>query len=149
MKEVLIGIFLCILGFFCLWAALKMLKLKRKLRGWKKIKATVLSKTVEERKILSGTDLNNFRISVEYQYEVDGKFYTNNIFYAEEIENAEVSMLKRMAQKKIDTLQQEIIVFYNPNNPQESYTIHKNLLFAYLLLLFGAIMILSVVIILL
>lgn len=121
MENILTAIFLIVLGGVSILMWIKLIQLKSRLSSWKSTKGKVLNKSVGERKILPGTDLDNFRVYLEYEYEVENQKIIGNHLSAIELLGGEKAMLKKMAVKRLQKIPENVVVWYNPEKPKESY----------------------------
>lgn len=121
MEHYIISIFLIIIGSVATLMGIKLFRFRIKLSNWINTKARVLHKKVDEREILPGTELANFRTFITYEYKVDGDKHIGNRYNAIELLGGESASLKKMALKEVQKLPDEITVYYNPENPNEAF----------------------------
>jgi hypothetical protein len=121
-QSVIIGIFLLLIGAVAVYMGHKLLALRKLVRSFLPVKGILIKKWVAEKKLASATEPSNTHcVNVNYQFEVDGVSYQGDNFYAEEILSGERSMSPKQAQNKIDLIPEQVTVYYNPANPEESY----------------------------
>ena len=142
MENIISGIFSILIGFGCLWLGRKMNKWTKRIKGWKQVQAKLISKKIGERKILQGTELNNYRIYIEYEFTVDGKTYHGNILNMIELEGGEQSMLMTTAERNIKKITDPISVYYDPQNPERSLAHKGSRALWFALIIVGILMIL-------
>jgi hypothetical protein len=136
-QSVIIGIFLLLIGAVAVYMGHKLLALRKLVRSFLPVKGKLIKKWVAEKTLASATEPGNTHcVNVNYQFEVNGESYQGDNFYAEEILSGERSMSPKQAQKKIDLIPEQLTVYYNPINPEQSY-IYKSGSMAILVLVLG------------
>jgi hypothetical protein len=141
----LVPVCLLIIGGFAVYSGVKTLKHRKRVYHWPMVSTgKIISKTIGKRKLSGGGGTGaNYRIDVEYEILVFGKIYTGHHYYAIELIGGERAMTYKMAEKMINNLQDPISVFYNPENPSESYMIKDHPWFMYFSLIVGILMLLA------
>jgi hypothetical protein len=142
MESIAASLVFALIGVFAIITGIKQNKLKKKYSGWAITKAFVKSKEVGLKKIASGDDRSNFRVYVSYQYTVNSSEYSGNNLYDLELIGGEISMLEKMAVKKMNKIPDTINIHYNPENPAESFVYGTSKGIGIFLIIFGPIFIL-------
>lgn len=114
------GILLVICGAWFLLHARSSNAKSKAAMNWPKAKAKILSSRVVK---APGAKPTVYRAQVTYQYNVNGKTYSNNKLTL----GGEVNSGRPKAQRRCDQYptHSEQDVFFNPSNPQESFLITK------------------------
>lgn len=142
MKNILIIVFLLLLGITTLYAGIKMRVSKYNLDAWQKTKGTILEKRVDKKQLASGSSRANFRVYVTYEYVVNDKTYQSNIYNAIELSKGEIASLENMAVKEMNELPTEVTVYYNPENAMEAYLYNQSSAFSWVAIVVGVLMML-------
>lgn len=121
MEQYIISIFLIIIGGVATFMGIKLMRFRIRLSNWKETSGKILHKRVDEKEILPGADLDNFRIYLSYEYQVNGNNFIGNRYNAIELLGGETASLKRIANKEIEKLPEEITVYYDPQKPSDSF----------------------------
>lgn len=133
--KIFILVFSCVISFACFWAGNKLVKLWLKVRRWKKTKAEIISKTVEERKQASASRAG-YKVSLIYIYKFNNLEYRGNKTFLVELLKGERGFLKSAAEKFISKLNTQTEVYVNPENPEEAVMFCDGiLLYAFTLLM--------------
>lgn len=111
------GIFLIIIGFISLIFSVKIIRKNSHLKHWPKTIAKITRKEiVHTQKAVKATPAFRYEVEVEYEYKVDGKSYKGDKYSP----NAPISDTKS-CQKMLDKLMTTMDIYYNPDDPEESY----------------------------
>lgn len=143
--NMLVPFFLLIIGVAAVYTGNRTLKHRRRVYSWPMLNTgKIISKTIGKRKLTGGGGTaTNYIIEIEYEFLVEGKKYNGNHYYAIELIGGERAMLYKATEKLINELKDPIPVFYNPENPSESYIIKDHPWFMYFSLVVGILMLLS------
>jgi hypothetical protein len=126
-----------IIGVFLLLTAFKWSSDIRGKRDWSTTKGRVIEKHLE-----GGGRPNRKIPRATYAYEVKGKKYSNDQVFMIEDYNTDV----KAAKEALDELGDEVTVHYNPDDPQQAYLLSNTMIYFYLLLAGGIIMILIAIV---
>ncbi len=117
------------------------MRLYSKAHSWPRATAKIISKNVVPRKVGSSARAA-FTTSVEYVFSVNGINRTGKKVFLVELLKGERGFMKKSAQKFIDKMPDEVQIFYNPDNEEESVVYCDGLLFYIFALVFGFFMLL-------
>ena len=136
------SIFLLIIGIAAMYVGNKTLKHRKRVYSWPLItNGKIISKEIKKAKSGASRGANHV-VSIEYEFLLEGKKYIGNHYYALELIGSERAMTYEYAEKIIAGLNDPVAIFYNPENPFESYMIKDNAWFMYFALIVGIIVIL-------
>jgi len=133
----LAAIFTLIIGLGILFAGIKTYKLGKRIKRWPKTRVNIIS--IETAPAKSGRR-NMKTIKAKYSFNVNGKIYEGNKVNSIELIGAEKGMLQKQAEKEIEAIKNNPGVWYNPENPTESFLVKFKLLFYSLLIPLGFLM---------
>ena len=121
MEKLASGIFSLLLGTLGLWTGIRQLKNRRLLSHWRTTPGKVIERGTYRPKIAS-LSASAFRYSplVRYSFEVNGKEFINDAIHPIRIQLPRHSS-KKWAQKTANSFPSEVLVHYNPEDPNESY----------------------------
>jgi len=88
-------------------------------RQFQSTTARLQSKKVDLKKRSSGGGHSNYRLYVEYTYEVGGIKYTGNTYHQCEWWGGEVAGMERHVNEECNKLPETLTVWYNPQKPEE------------------------------
>ena len=95
-------------------------------KSWPKVKAKITKSDFRSRVVYTDrSSYTKYDLIIEYSYEIDGQKFIN-ISYSntDNIKSGSFSEIKGLAnQYQVD---KEIDIFYNSNNPQESFIIYQD-----------------------
>lgn len=137
MEAIISGIFLILIGIGSIWAGSKMSGWRKITSEWTRTNATLISKHIGEKKILPGTSQSNYRIYVEYEFTVNGKSFVGNTLNLVELQNGEEAMLMKTAERLIQKIGNNLTIYYNPQNPNQSVVYRGGYMFWIFLLMLG------------
>lgn len=112
-------IFSIVVAVVCFWSSIKLILLYLKVNTWNKTNATIVSKKVELHK-KNSTRNSPYGVFVDYKYNYDGKEYINNKVYLVELIKGQTNHTHANATKVINKMENEISIYFNPKDRQES-----------------------------
>ncbi|MBA2611826.1 MAG: DUF3592 domain-containing protein [Bacteroidetes bacterium] len=112
-------IFSIVIAAVCFWSGIKLILLYFKVKAWEKVQALVISKKVELHKKVSSRN-SPYGVRIEYKYNYHGKDYTNNKVYLVELIGGQVNHMESAAAKAINKIENQVVVYVNQKDPQES-----------------------------
>jgi hypothetical protein len=119
MAPVITGIFAILIGLGSVWFSVKFLKLYFKVKGWNRVNARVISKTVSiHEKFL--TTRTPYKLKASYTYILDGKEYTGNKVYLAELLGGQANHMKKDADRRLDQIKGIMPVYVDPKDPKTS-----------------------------
>lgn len=134
-------IFLVVLGILCTWTGIHFYKKLSKIQKWKKIKALILKKESKHSPNKQGATRScQYELGIEYEYFFDDKKYVHDGYSL-----VTSMMTQESAEKKIAKIPTEIVVYVNPENPQEAYYQINSMWFAFVVLGTGISCLLSLI----
>jgi hypothetical protein len=135
--KVFILVFSILIGLAAFWFGIKMIRLYRRVSQWSRIKATVIQKSVVKRKLTSASRAG-FKPSIDYSYTVNSKDYVGQRIFLAEIVKGERGFLYSAAEKFNAKIAAEIIIYFDPMNPEESVMNCDGLVWYVVALIMGA-----------
>ncbi len=141
-----LNIFLLVIGAGLFYTGINTLRLRKRVYSWPAIEGKLISKSVGKIKLSGAGRGASHVVNVEYEFEFQNKKYSGNKYYAIELIGGERAMMQRAVEKTLAKMGDTVSVFYNPQNPAESYLIKDNPWFMYLSLIVGAIMLISAIV---
>jgi hypothetical protein len=117
------GIFALIIGGVGLFTGLKQFRNRSTLKGWKRTNGSVIERGtyVPDYAMVSVPAYRHAPL-VKYRYEVDGQEIVSNSIAPDRIQRPQHNTLA-WATKKAASFPDEVVVHYNPENPNESYLV--------------------------
>ena len=121
MEKLASGIFSLLLGGVGLWTGIRQLKNRALLSKWKTAPGKVIERGTYRPNITS-LSASAFRYSplVKYSYQVNGAEFINDVIHPRRIQLPRHSS-RKWAQKQAESFPSEVLVYYNPDDPGESY----------------------------
>lgn len=116
-------------GAVGIWAALSVSQALRRTRDWPTANGAILERGVGEAMSQSHT----FMPHVKYRYEVNGKTFTNDQVYA----IRRTGNLAPKVKELVDGLPDPVPVFYDPDDPSQSFLIRNSAASYWLLIAFS------------
>ena len=120
MEKLISGIFSLLLGAGGLWTGWRQLKNRRALSLWKTTKGKIIERGTYQPSSALSTPAFRHAPLVRYVYQVEGREFTNHSIHPKRIQLPPHSSLK-WAQKKALEFPEEVVVYYNSEDPAESY----------------------------
>ncbi len=135
MNWIYIILYLAI-GFASIFYGLKILKIYINVKQWTKLKALITNKSVLPKK-LSNSSRRPMRVSIEYTYEFNSMSYKNDKVFLVELLNGERGFTTATGEKFLQTLPNEVVVFVNPSQPEQSVLFTDGLWLYIFMIVFG------------
>ncbi|WCL49383.1 DUF3592 domain-containing protein [Leptospira sp. GIMC2001] len=125
-RMLAISLFFIVIGSFALYAGFQMYSHSKKWNTFKETTGKILSKSIDLKKIASSSGPRaKYRIDIRYKYWVEGREFENDKFYSIELEGGEVALSESDADNLLNKIIDESTVYYNADNPQESFIIQN------------------------
>lgn len=121
MEKYIAGIFGFCLGLLGLYTCFAQLRNFSKLDSWKTTKGKVFERGVVESE--AGNVRNagqKFNPLVRYSYQVDNQDFTNDAIYPKHLQGYSAGS-SDWAEKEAKKFDDDVTVFYNPENPADSF----------------------------
>lgn len=131
-------IFSLVIGFCAVFYGVKLLKLYFKIKSWNRIQAKVISKAVMPKK-LSQSSRTSKIVVIAYEYEFNSHVYQNNRVFLVEFLNGERGFRTKDGKKFIQKIGEQISIYVDPKNPQQSIIYSDGLLMYLFMIAFGGI----------
>ena len=149
MERIAAGIFSLLLGSLGLWTGLQQLKNRRLLSNWKTTPGKIIERGTYRPNIAS-LSVGAFRYSplVKYSYQVNGAEFINDAIHPRRIQLPRHSS-RKWAQKQAESFPSEVLVYYNSDDPSESYLLMTSKLVLGTVVALGALLILIGLVVLL
>lgn len=125
-----------VIGAACFWISVKLILLFLKVRKWDRVEAKVLSKEIFLHPKYSSTH-TPYGIKVEYAYSVNGEEYTGTNMNLIELTGGQVNYMKRNAEKQIQKIDSNPLIFVDLNDPTRSVLYCKGIGFYVVIFLMG------------
>jgi Na+-transporting NADH:ubiquinone oxidoreductase subunit NqrC len=124
-KTILILIFLILVSGFVVYGVIIHLQQRQRTSKFLSTQGQMTKVWVDFKKIASSAGPSSqYRVYGNYSYILNETEYKGTNIYSIELFEGEISMSKADALKIANGLPTEITVYYNPENPQESFLIH-------------------------
>ncbi|MGA9997378.1 MAG: DUF3592 domain-containing protein [Pyrinomonadaceae bacterium] len=150
METIIAGAFCLLIGIVGLWTGFRQLKNLETLNRWKTTKGRVIERSTYQPGIatLSNSAFRHAPL-VRYVYQVDAQEFVNDCIHPKRIQLPQHNT-QRWAQKRAESFADEVMVHYNPEDPNESILVQtpKRMLYivigvSCLVILFGTIFLLT------
>ncbi len=112
-------IFCLVIAFVAFWYSTKLIRLYLRVKRWERVKATITQRSVVKRTLASASRAS-FKPSVDYSYTYNSKTYNGNKIFLVELIKGERGFLESAAQKFLDKIEPEVLLYLNPQNPEEA-----------------------------
>jgi hypothetical protein len=112
-------IFAIIIGILCLWMSIRLIRLYLKVKKWDRVPAEIKIKEMFLHPKYS-TTRSPYGLKVEYNYKVNDHLYSGNKVYLAELIKGQANHTKALAEKKLQQLEDEPMIFVDPQNPENS-----------------------------
>lgn len=133
--------FLLILGVISIWTGIHFYKKLSKIQKWKKTNAIILKREAKHSPNKQGASHScQYEVGIEYEY-----FFHDKKYVHDEYSLVTSMMTHESAQKKVAKIPDKIIIYVNPENPQEAYYHVNSMWFAFVVLGTGIACLLSLV----
>ena len=141
-NDVLILIFLLVLGVASLYGAKQQFQVLKKTKNWLKVQAVLKDKWLGEPKI-SFDSIADRSIYVFYTYEVYGHTYNGENVFANDVFGGASSGTPNALKSNFDKIVTNPIIYYNPDEPSQSFIFPETSFLAYFLSFTGIFLILA------
>lgn len=121
MEQLFAGIFGLLLGSSGIWLGLVQLRNLAALAAWKTTKGKVIARGTF-RVAFAAAPAFRFAPLVQYVYHVNGQEFSNDAILPKHIHGPEHSTFA-WAQQKADSFPDEVTVYYQPDNPTQSFLV--------------------------
>ena len=134
METIIARVFCLLLGAVGLWTGFKQLRNRAALSQWNTIKGKVLERGTYQPNIATLSS-SAFRYAplVKYVYQVGTEEYVNDSIHPKRIQLPAHSTQK-WAQSRAESFADEVTVYYNPADPQESFLVQTSKTTLYLVI---------------
>lgn len=127
-----------LISFFIFSSGLILLFKNRKFKKWPKTTAKILEKEVRKNdRAITSNPAFRFEPFARYSYTIAEKNYENTEIYPD---NLRIYNSQEKIEKILDKLPEQTEIFYNPDNPSESFILLPNKSWAIAAVFIGAIM---------
>jgi Protein of unknown function (DUF3592) len=134
MENLFAGIFGLVLGLAGVWTGLRLLKQRALLQHWKTTSGRVIERgTYKPDHPMLSAPAFRYAPLVRYSYQVDGKEFVSNSILPRRIQMPLHSTLK-WAERQSQSFSDEVTVYFNPENPAESYLLNTSKITLYIVL---------------
>lgn len=127
--------FSLIICIACFWGSIKMLRLYFRVNKWQRINAKIISKEmfVDEKAFSAQSP---YSLKVSYGYEFNQQRYTGHHVYLVELVKGKVGHMQKMAEKALAKMNDTMLIYVNPQKPEESVMYCKGVgLYVFILLM--------------
>ncbi len=126
MENLIAGLFGLLLGIVGVVTGITQLKRRAQFNQWRTTNGRVIERGIYQPDIpMLSAPAFRYAPLVKYEYKVVGKDFVSNSIRPKRIQGPQHSTIK-WAQKKADSFPDEVTVFYNPEDPAESYLIQTS-----------------------
>ena len=126
MENLIAGIFGLLLGIVGVVTGITLLKKRKQFNQWKTTSGRVIERGTYQPDIpMLSAPAFRYAPLVKYEYQVAGKEFVSNSILPKRIQAPQHSTIK-WAQKKAGSFPDEVTVFYNPEDPAESYLVQTS-----------------------
>jgi len=123
MEKIIAGVFSLLIGVVGIWTGFRQLRNRSILNRWSATKGKVIERGIYQPNIPTLSS-GGFRYAplIKYAYHVDGKEFVNDCVHPKRIQTPQHNT-KKWAQKRLESFPDEVTVYYNPEDPSESFLI--------------------------
>jgi|688.fasta_scaffold937900_1 hypothetical protein len=121
--DYLIILFACSIASGCFWAGYKLGRLYLKVIKWNRVEATIISKEVLLREKYSTSRTVAYTPFIQYSYSVNGIVHIGSKVHLEELVVGQRGFRKFDAEKFVQILGSQMMVYVNPKHPEKSVMI--------------------------
>jgi Protein of unknown function (DUF3592) len=118
--DYLIILFACSIASGCFWAGYKLGRLYLKVIKWNRVEAKIISKEVLLREKYSTSRTVAYAPFIQYSYSVNGIVYIGSKVHLEELVGGHRGFRKLAAEKFVQNLGSQMMVYVNPKHPEQS-----------------------------
>lgn len=123
MENLIAGIFGLVIGVVGVLTGFSLLKKRAQFNQWKTTKGKVIERGTYQPDIpMLSAPAFRYAPLVRYEYQVAGKNFVSNSILPKRIQAPQHSTIK-WAKKKADSFPDEVTVYYNPEDPFETYLV--------------------------
>lgn len=150
MENLIAGIFGLLLGVAGLWTGFRLLKSRALVENWKTTNGRVIERgTYKPNQPMLSAPAFRYAPLIRYSYEVNGQEFVSNSILPRRIQMPRHSTIK-WAERQAQSFPDEVVVYFNPQDPSESYlhntarsTLYVVLAFSSFALLVGAVFLIA------
>ena len=126
MENLVAGLFGLLVGTVGVVTGVTLLKRRTQFNHWKTTGGRVIERGTYQPDIpMLSAPAFRYAPFVKYQYEIEGKEFVSNSILPKRIQSPQHSTIK-WAQKKAESFPDEVMVYYNPEDPSESYLVQTS-----------------------
>ncbi len=118
--DYFVVLFACAIASGCFWAGYKMVRIYLKVSKWKRVEANIISKNVILREKYSTSRTVAYAPIIQYSYSVNGIVYSGSKVHLEELIDGQRGYRKEAAEKFIQGLGSQVMIYVNPHKPERS-----------------------------
>jgi hypothetical protein len=123
MENLIAGVFGLLIGVVGVVTGFTLSKKRKQFNQWKTTNGRVIERGTYQPDIpMLSVPAFRYAPLVKYEYQVAGKDFVSNSILPKRIQSPQHSTIK-WAQKKADSFPDDVTVFYNPEDPAESYLV--------------------------
>jgi hypothetical protein len=117
--EIFTGIFALVMSLGCFWMSAKFLRIYFKVRGWQRVNARVISKSISVHEKFH-TTRSPYKLNAVYRYIIDGVEHEGNKIYLAELLGGQANHRKADADRRLDKIVGIMPVYVDPKDPKRS-----------------------------
>ena len=126
MENFIAGLFGLLVGVVGVVTGLTALRRRKRFNQWKTTSGRVVERGTYQPDIpMLSVPAFRYAPLVKYEYQVAGKNFVSNSIQPKRIQAPQHSTIK-WAQKQADSFPDDVTVFYNPEDPAESYLVQTS-----------------------
>jgi hypothetical protein len=123
MESIIAGTFGLLIGLGGLWTGFRQLRNRAVLNRWPVTKGKVIERgTYQPNMVMPSAPAFRHAPLVRYVYQVDGQEFINDRIRPQRMQLPEHNTLK-WAEKRAASFPDEVTVYYNPDDPRESFLV--------------------------
>jgi hypothetical protein len=117
--EIFTGVFALIISVACFWMSIKFLGIYFKVKGWIRVNARVISKSVSvHEKFFSAR--SPYKLNADYTYTIDGTEFKGDKVYLLELFGGRAGHMKEIADKKLEQIKGVMSIYVDPKDHSRS-----------------------------
>jgi len=134
MENSIAGLFGLLVGVVGVVTGFSLLKRRTQFNLWKTTSGRVIERGTyqPDTPMLSAPAFRHAPL-VKYKYQVEGKEFVSNSILPKRIQSPQHNTIK-WAQKQADSFPDDVVVYYNPEDPSESYLVQTSRVTLYLVI---------------
>lgn len=117
--EIFTGVFALIICVGCFWASARFLNIYFKVKGWQRVNARVISKSISMHEKFH-TTRSPYKLNATYAYVIDGTQHMGNKVYLVELLGGQANHRKEDADRRLDKIVGLMSVYVDPKDPKRS-----------------------------